>query len=250
MPHQLRLIVAVLVAVFRDRADVIAENIALRHQLACLKHRGKRPKLRALDRALWVALSRFWPCWKELLVMVKPATVVAWHRKGFGTVWTASARSKSGLHFGRPGRTGTQRGGLEVCGRIVWTTLLPSTSDSFFESFARMSTTSIMTGLISVSTRTPRHAARSRRGVAMWSRFHGSAGSIIGMLGTNEMPRSSSFGVLARHRIFAEDGPKRFGGVFGHDGITRCRVVAPTVERRHEEGRPRGTASFRCVVRR
>ncbi len=53
MPLQVPLIVAVIIAVFRDRADLIAENVALRHQLSCLKQRRKRPKLRPLDRALW-----------------------------------------------------------------------------------------------------------------------------------------------------------------------------------------------------
>jgi hypothetical protein len=55
----------------------------LRHQLSCLIHRGPRPKLRPVDRVFWVLLSRFWNGWRESLAMVKPATVLAWHRKGF-----------------------------------------------------------------------------------------------------------------------------------------------------------------------
>ncbi len=94
MPLQAPLIVAVVIAVVRDRADLVAENIALRHQLACLRHRAKRPKLGALDRTLWVVLSRLWPRWKELLVMVKPATVVGWHRQGFKLFWTWKSRRR------------------------------------------------------------------------------------------------------------------------------------------------------------
>jgi len=87
LPLQLPLTLAVVVAVFKDRADLVAENIVLRHQLSCLKHRGKRPELRPLDCALWAILSRCWSRWRELLVMVKPATVVRWHRKGFRLFW-------------------------------------------------------------------------------------------------------------------------------------------------------------------
>ncbi len=99
MPLQVPLLVAVIIAVFKDRADLIAENVALRHQLSCLKHRRKRPRLRPLDRALWAILSRFWGRWRELLVMVKPATVVGWHRQGFKLFWTWKSRKR---RAGRP----------------------------------------------------------------------------------------------------------------------------------------------------
>ncbi len=87
MPLKLPLIVAIIVAVFKDRADLVAENIALRHQLSCLRHQKSRPKLRTIDRVFWVLLSRFWSRWMELLAMVKPATVLAWHRQGFSLFW-------------------------------------------------------------------------------------------------------------------------------------------------------------------
>ena len=98
MPLQLPLTVAFVVAIFRDRADLVAENLALRHQLSCLRHRRKRPRLRPLDRAFWALLSRFWGRWRELLVMVKPSTVVGWHRKGFKLFWSWKSRKR------RPGR--------------------------------------------------------------------------------------------------------------------------------------------------
>jgi putative transposase len=94
MPLQLPLVAAVFVAALKDRADLVAENVALRHQLSCLKHRKKRPKLRPLDRALWVVLARSWSRWKELLVMVKPATFVAWHKKGFSLFWRWKSRKR------------------------------------------------------------------------------------------------------------------------------------------------------------
>jgi putative transposase len=53
-------IVFFLCAVFRDRADIAAENLALRQQLAVLQVSVKRPRLRKRDRIFWVWLSRIW----------------------------------------------------------------------------------------------------------------------------------------------------------------------------------------------
>ena len=82
MPFKLPLIFSIVAAVFKDRADLVAENMALRHQLSCFVNRGYRPRLRPVDRVFWVLLSRFWIGWRESLAIVKPATVLAWHRKG------------------------------------------------------------------------------------------------------------------------------------------------------------------------
>ena len=64
-------------------AAVTLENIALRHQLAALQRSGGRPRLRRRDRIFWVLLSRLWTGWRSRLVIVKPATVLAWHWQGF-----------------------------------------------------------------------------------------------------------------------------------------------------------------------
>ena len=87
MPFKLSAILSITAAIFKERADLIAENMALRHQLSCLIHRGRQPKLRPVDRVFWVLLSRFWNGWRESLAIVKPATVLAWHRKGFKLFW-------------------------------------------------------------------------------------------------------------------------------------------------------------------
>ena len=94
MPLQLPMVVAFVVGFFRDRADLVAANLALRHQLSCLRHRRKRARLRPLDRAFWAVLSQVWGRWRELLVMVKPSTVVGWHRKGFKLFWTSKSRRR------------------------------------------------------------------------------------------------------------------------------------------------------------
>ena len=54
MPFKLALILSIAAAVFKDRADFVAENVALRRQLSCLIHRGPRTKNRAVDRVFWV----------------------------------------------------------------------------------------------------------------------------------------------------------------------------------------------------
>ena len=67
----------------------MAEHLALRHQLAVLRRSVKRPRLRRRDRVFWVWLSRLWQGWKSCLIVVRPATVIRWHREGFIGVCTS-----------------------------------------------------------------------------------------------------------------------------------------------------------------
>jgi putative transposase len=80
-------------AFLRSRREQAIVELALRQQLATYAHKRSRPMLTPLDRAFWVALSRFWPRWRDSLVIVKPDTVIRWHRKGFRLYWrTVSKR--------------------------------------------------------------------------------------------------------------------------------------------------------------
>jgi hypothetical protein len=64
--------------IFRSRASLRLENLALRHQIGVLQRSaGKRPKLTSGDRLLWICLSRLWRDWRSALAMVKPETLVA-----------------------------------------------------------------------------------------------------------------------------------------------------------------------------
>jgi transposase InsO family protein len=99
--------VALLLALFaalrstvQSRADLAAEMLALRHQLAVLQRQApSRPCLGRADRFLWVLLSTIWPNWRRAVQIVTPDTVVRWHRRGFALYW----RWKSGLRrAGRP----------------------------------------------------------------------------------------------------------------------------------------------------
>ena len=72
------------------------ENALLRHQIAVLLRTAQRPRLRTFDRLLWVIVSRLLPSWRRCLLIVQPATVVAWHRAGFRLFWRRKSRHKNG----------------------------------------------------------------------------------------------------------------------------------------------------------
>ena len=85
---------------FCSRAALGLENLALRHQIGLLQRSAsKRPKLTSGDRLLWICLSRLWCNWRSALAIVKPETVVAWHRAGFRFFWTWKVRRDQ---LGRP----------------------------------------------------------------------------------------------------------------------------------------------------
>lgn len=86
-------------SVLKTRTGLQLENVALRHQIGVLQRSAnKRPKLHAADRLLWVWLSRMWADWRSSLTIVKPETVVAWHRSAFRLFWRWRVR------HGKPGR--------------------------------------------------------------------------------------------------------------------------------------------------
>ena len=80
----------------RGRADTALEVLALRQQVAVLKRRRPRPPLSVLDRLFWTVLRETWARWKDVLVIVKPDTVVKWHRAGFRLYWRWKSRSRGG----------------------------------------------------------------------------------------------------------------------------------------------------------
>jgi len=85
---------------FRSRHDLGLEILALRHQLAVFKRKHPRPHLKRCDRLFWVALHSLWnPLDNNALIIVKPETVVRWHRTGFRLYWQFRSRI-AGL--GRP----------------------------------------------------------------------------------------------------------------------------------------------------
>jgi putative transposase len=88
-----------LTTFFRSRYNLSIEIIALRQQLSVLKRQNPHPRLQIYDRMFWILLRRFWSTWSTVLVIVKPETVVAWHRAGFRLFWRFRSHSKK---LGRP----------------------------------------------------------------------------------------------------------------------------------------------------
>ncbi len=84
---------------FRSRYSLTLEILALRQQLGVLKRKNPRPRLRIHDRVFWIWLRRLWPAWKNVLVIVKPETVVAWQRAGFRLFWRLRSLAR---RVGRP----------------------------------------------------------------------------------------------------------------------------------------------------
>jgi putative transposase len=95
----IRSLLLAALAFVRSRRQLAIEILALRYQLGVLKRSVKRSRLTNVDRGLWVLLSRRWASWSDALIVVKPATVIRWHRAGFRRYWTWRSRPKGG----RPG---------------------------------------------------------------------------------------------------------------------------------------------------
>ena len=88
--------IATIGALFRSRVDIALEVLALRQQVAILKRQRPRPPLTCFDRFLWSTLRQVWPRWSDVLVIVKPETVVGWHRAGFRLYWRWRSRQRGG----------------------------------------------------------------------------------------------------------------------------------------------------------
>jgi putative transposase len=91
-------LLAFVASLFRSRASLCLEHLALRHQLAIYKQTVDRPRLRWSDRLFWVWLSRLWSGWQATLAFVQPRTVIAWQKKRFRDHWRRLSQR------GKPGR--------------------------------------------------------------------------------------------------------------------------------------------------
>ena len=89
-------LLVVIRAALVSRMCLAVENLALRQQLAVFKRTAKRPRLRRGDRIFWSWLSRAWPGWRSAVIIVKPETVIRWHRQGFRLYWRRKSRPKGG----------------------------------------------------------------------------------------------------------------------------------------------------------
>jgi transposase InsO family protein len=81
---------------FRSAAEIEAENIALRHQLNVILRKAPKPRLKGLDRALFAFLYCLFPSVLNAITIVKPETVIRWHRNGFRAWWWWKSRNRGG----------------------------------------------------------------------------------------------------------------------------------------------------------
>ena len=96
----LELVIALLRVAVRDRGGLVAENLLLRQQLAVLtRQRRPRRRLRTRDKLFWLLVRAVWRDWRRHLLLVRPETVVGWHRERWRLVW----------HRRSPGRPGRPR---------------------------------------------------------------------------------------------------------------------------------------------
>lgn len=97
MTKWLSILLHSLISVFRSRRDLAFENLLLRQQLAVLREKGVRPQLSQTDRSFWVLIPKIWARWRDVLHIVRPETVIRWHREGFCRHWARKCRK-----VGRP----------------------------------------------------------------------------------------------------------------------------------------------------
>jgi hypothetical protein len=109
----LRCMLKSLMSTAQTHHALAIENLALRQQLAVLNTSVKRPRLSITDRAFWVFASRWWPSWRAALILVKPQTVVAWHRKGFRLFGAFMKKKRSAQGQRRDPRPGATDGSGE-----------------------------------------------------------------------------------------------------------------------------------------
>jgi hypothetical protein len=97
MADLLKLFLAVLASLFKSRARLEAENLVLRQQVNVLRRRMlKRPALTNIDRLLFVWFYRCFPSTIGAFAIVRPETIIRWHRSGFRAYWRWRSRNRIG----------------------------------------------------------------------------------------------------------------------------------------------------------
>jgi len=97
MTDLFKLILCVLASLFKSRAKLEAEILVLRQQINVLRRRAsKRPHLSNSDRFLFVWLYHWFPTVLSAIAIIRPETIIRWHRAGFLTYWRWRSRNRVG----------------------------------------------------------------------------------------------------------------------------------------------------------
>ena len=90
-------VLALLASPFKSKSRLEAENVALRHQLIALRRKVRgRPSLTNNDRWFFIQLYRWFSSILQVLTIIRPETLVRWHRAGFCCYWSWKSRSLGG----------------------------------------------------------------------------------------------------------------------------------------------------------
>ncbi len=98
MIELVRLLLATLAGALRSRQRLLLENLLLRQQLQVALRSQRWARLHARDKLFWLVVRRIHQNWRRHLLLVRPETVLRWHRKGWRLFW----RWRSGCPLGRP----------------------------------------------------------------------------------------------------------------------------------------------------
>ena len=144
----------------RTLAALLLESIALRHQIAVLERsRTRRPCFRLWDRLFWILFSRWWPQWRDSLIIVQPETVLRWRRDGWSALWRYRAR-------------GRWRGGRPRISSEVRHLIVRMARENFLWGAPRIHGELLMLGFsVSQATVSRYMPARSRRPGQSWRTF-------------------------------------------------------------------------------
>jgi hypothetical protein len=142
----------------RTLTALLLEGIALRHQIAVLQRSGtRRPCFRCWDRLFWILFSRWWPHWRDSLIIVQPETVLRWRREGWSALWRYRSR-------------GRWRGGRPRVSREVRELIVRMARDNFIWGAPRIHGELLMLGF-EVSEATVSRYMPSRRSGPSWRAF-------------------------------------------------------------------------------
>jgi transposase InsO family protein len=90
-------VLAVLASPFKSKLRLEAENAVLRHQLNVVRRRlPGRVRLTNHDRWFLIQLYRWFPSILQVLTIIRPETLVRWHRAGFRCYWRWKSRAQGG----------------------------------------------------------------------------------------------------------------------------------------------------------
>src|SRR5262249_21861989 len=90
-------LLTLLTSPFRSKSGLAAENAALRHQVAVLWRKARGPiHLTNADRLFFVLRYRWFPSILKAIAVIRPETIVRWHRAGFRSYWRWKSRSRGG----------------------------------------------------------------------------------------------------------------------------------------------------------